>query len=118
MTQRMAISDEEASRIMQQQQQQDTDRKEAMDEQRESMLRAFVSAEGRERLKRIEQVKPERARMVEMAIIQNVRAGKMQAPVTDGTVRELLQQIIENGGEGSGNGPQITVMRKKNDDDW
>jgi programmed cell death protein 5 len=112
-----AISDEEAQRIMSKQQQ-DTDRREAVDEQRESMMRAFVSAEGRERLKRIEQVKPERAKMVEHAIINAVRGGKLQAPVSDGTVREFLTQIAEGGGEGSGSGPKISVMRKKTDDDW
>lgn len=116
MSQRVAISDEEAARIMQKQQA-DQDRREAMDEQRESMMRAFVSTEGRERLKRIEQVKPERARMVESAIITAVRGGKLQPPVSDATVREFLQQIVEGGGEGT-SAPTITVMRKKSDDDW
>uniref|UniRef100_A0A7S1LMQ4 Double-stranded DNA-binding domain-containing protein n=1 Tax=Neobodo designis TaxID=312471 RepID=A0A7S1LMQ4_NEODS len=118
MTQRVAISDEQAQQMMAKQEQQQQQQA-AMDEQRESMLRAFVSAEGRERLKRIEQVKPERARMVEVAIIQAVRGGKLQAPVSDGTVREFLQQVVENGGgEGAGNGPKISVIRKRSDDDW
>jgi programmed cell death protein 5 len=117
MTQRVAISDEQAQQMVAKQQQQQQQQA-AQTEQRESMLRAFVSAEGRERLKRIEQVKPERAQMVEVAIIQAVRGGKLQAPVSDGTVREFLQQVVENGGEGSSNGPSITVLRKRNDDDW
>lgn len=116
MTQRVNLSDEQAQQMMAKQQA-EAERKDAMDEQRESMLRAFVSAEGRERLKRVEQVKPERARMVEMAIIQNVRQGKLQPPVSDDTVRELLTQVVQ-GGENGGNGPQITVMRKRMDDDW
>lgn len=116
MTQRMAISDEQAAQIMQKQQE-EQQRSEAMNEQKESMLRAFVDAEGRERLKRIEQVKPERAAMVEQAIIQAVRGGKLQPPVSDATVREFLQQIVESGGAG-GSGPSITVMRKRSDDDW
>jgi hypothetical protein len=47
-----------------------------------------------------------------------VRGGKLQPPVSDGTVREFLQQIVEGGGEGSGSGPKVTVMRKRSDDDW
>lgn len=109
------ISDEQAQRMMSQQAEKQ-ERTSAMDEQRESMLRAFVSGEGRERLKRIEQVKPERARAVEMQIIQAVRAGKLQPPVGDDTVRELLSSLA--GGE-QGAGSKITVVRKKAaDDDW
>lgn len=117
MTRPVAISDAEAQRMMAQQQA-DMERREAQDEQREAMLRAFVSTEGRERLKRIEQVKPERARAVEMYIINAVRGGKMQPPVSDAAVRDILTQIVEAGGEGSGTGPKVTVMRKKSDDDW
>lgn len=117
MTRPVAISDAEAQRIMGQQQA-DMEKREAQDEQRESMLRAFVSTEGRERLKRIEQVKPERARSVELYIINAVRGGKLPPPVSDSTVREILQQIVEQGGEGSGAAPKVTVMRKKSDDDW
>ena len=115
---RKHISDEEAQRIMAQQEQQ-TQQRAAVDEQRESMLRAFLSPEGRERLKRIETVKPERARQVEVQIIQSVRAGKMQPPVGDDLVRELLSQAAGGGGEG-GSGPKITVIRKSrnDDDDW
>ena len=90
----------------------------AVDEQRESLLRAFLSPEGRERLKRIETVKPERARAVEIQIIQSVRAGKMQPPVGDDVVRELLAQASGGGGGEGGSGPKITVLRKARDDDW
>lgn len=112
---RVPISDEQAQRMMAQEQQRQ-DRAAAMDEQKESMLRAFVSAEGRERLKRIEQVKAERAHQVEMHIIQAVRAGKLQPPVSDETVREILTQVSTQEQE-SGAG-KITFARKRMDDDW
>jgi programmed cell death protein 5 len=112
---RVPISDQQAQQMMAQEQQRH-DRAAAVDEQKESMLRAFVSAEGRERLKRIEQVKAERAHQVEMHIIQAVRAGKLQPPVSDDTVRELLTQLSTQVAE-SGAG-KITFARKKMDDDW
>mmetsp|Transcript_71319 Transcript_71319/g.82975 ORF Transcript_71319/g.82975 Transcript_71319/m.82975 type:complete len:115 (+) Transcript_71319:35-379(+) len=112
---RVPISEEQAQRMMAQQEAQ-AERAAAAEEQKESMLRAFVSVEGRERLKRIEQVKKERAHAVEMHIIQAVRAGKMQPPVSDDTVREILAQISSQEAESGAN--KITFARKKMDDDW
>jgi programmed cell death protein 5 len=113
------LSDEEAQNMMDRQQQQDH-AKQQNDEQREHLLRAYVSSEGRERLKRIEQVKPERARAVETQIIQAVRGGKLPPPVGDDIVREILKAVVSGGGgEVFDNGPKITVMRKTSmDDDW
>lgn len=111
---RVPISEEQAQRMMAQQQQQ-AERREAFEEQKENMLRAFVSAEGRERLKRIAQVKPERAEAVEMHIIEAVRGGKLQAPVSDDTVREILGRMSGQEAEGKSH---ITIVRKKTDDDW
>eukprot|EP00744_Colponema_vietnamica_P010360 GILI01014647.1.p1 GENE.GILI01014647.1~~GILI01014647.1.p1 ORF type:complete len:117 (-),score=41.92 GILI01014647.1:101-451(-) len=114
---RVPISEDEAQRIMAQQQQHE-DRASAASEQREAMLRAFVTAEGRERLKRVEQVREDRARTIEMHIIQQVRAGKLQPPIGDDIVRELLSQLSTEGGVGGSSGPKITVVRKRGDDDW
>ncbi len=96
-------------------QQRKADAAEANNEQREHILRAVLSAEGRERLKRISQVKPERAVAVENHIIQGVRSGKMQPPISDDVVRELLSQLAEGSAAKTSN---ITVVRKKMDDDW
>lgn len=114
---RVPISDEQAERMMAQQAQQE-ERQAAATEQREAMLRAFVTAEGRERLKRVEQVREDRARTVEMHIIQQVRAGKLQPPIGDDIVRELLSQLSEGGAAGGSSGPKITVVRKRGEDDW
>lgn len=114
---RVPISEEQAERMMAQQAQQE-ERQAAATEQRESMLRAFVTAEGRERLKRVEQVREDRARTVEMHIIQQVRSGKLQPPIGDDIVRELLSQLSEGGIASGSSGPKITVVRKRCDDDW
>ncbi|EAN84527.1 hypothetical protein C3747_10g548c [Trypanosoma cruzi] len=111
---RVPISEEQAQQMLMKQQAQQ-DRVDAMNEQREGLLRAFVTAEGRERLKRIEQVKVERAQAVESYIIQSVRQGKLQPPVTDETVREILSQLASQGVEAKSS---ITFARKRMDDDW
>jgi programmed cell death protein 5 len=111
MTQRVNLSEAEAQRMMEQQ-----ERAAAATEQKEAMLRAFVSAEGRERLKRNEQVKPERAGAVETHIINACRAGKLIPPVSDDVVKELL--VAAAGGGDTGKASTITVVRKKLDDDW
>ena len=103
------ISDDQAQKMMAQQEQQ-AQQMEANNEQRETVLRAVLSPEARDRLKRIVQVKPERAMQVENHIIMGVRSGKMQPPINDEVVRELLSQMA---GGGSGGGSNIKVLRKK-----
>lgn len=111
---RVPISEEQAQQMMAKQQAQQ-ERMEAFEEQKENMLRAFVSAEGRERLKRIAQVKEDKAQAVEMHIIKAVQQGKMQPPVSDDMVRELLVQLSSQGGDSKSS---ITIVRKRTDDDW
>lgn len=111
---RVPISEEEAQRMMAKQQAQQ-DRAEANEEQKENMLRAIMSVEGRERLKRIAQVKAERAHAVEMHIIRAVQQGKMHPPISDDMVREILVSISGSEGECKSN---IKIMRKRMDDDW
>lgn len=111
---RVPISEQQAQQMMAKEQAQQ-ERMEAFTEQKENMLRAFVSAEGRERLKRIEQVKAERAQAVEMHIIQSVQQGKLQPPVSDDMVREILGQLAQ---QETGTRSSITVVRKRMDDDW
>lgn len=109
------LSDAQAEQMMAKQQAQE-EKRAAMDEQKENYLRAFVSMEGRERLTRIAQVKPERAHAVEMHIIRNVQQGRLQPPISDDQVRELLTQLSEQTGESKST---IKIIRKNvEDDDW
>ncbi|CAD2218825.1 programmed cell death protein 5 [Angomonas deanei] len=114
MSRQVPISEERAQQMMAKQQAQE-EQQERFTEQKDSMMRAFVSAEGRDRLKRIEQVKPERSQQVEMYIIQAVQQGKLTPPVSDDTVRDLLGKLSEQSTAKSSN---ITIVRKRTDDDW
>eukprot|EP00796_Vickermania_ingenoplastis_P008238 gene8238-5759_t len=108
------LSDAQAEQMMAKQQMQE-EKKAAMEEQKENYLRAFVSMEGRERLTRIAQVKPQRAAAVEMHIIRGVQQGRLQPPISDEQVRELLTQLSE---ETDVSKNQIKIIRKNTDDDW
>ncbi|CBH17891.1 hypothetical protein, conserved [Trypanosoma brucei gambiense DAL972] len=111
---RVPISEEQAQQLLMKQQAQE-EKQEAMREQKESILRAVVSAEGRERLTRLSQVKADRATAVESYIIQAVRQGKLQPPVSDEMVREILEQMSSQSAESKSN---IVFARKRMDDDW
>ena len=90
----------------------------AMEEQRDMTLRAILDSEARERLKRIACVKPEKTRSIENYVIQSVRQGRLQPPVSDSKLKQLLEAMTESQG-GSKSGPKITFVRKiRDDDDW
>lgn len=112
--QQIPLSDAQAEKLMAKQQAQD-EKVAAMQEEKENLLRAFVSMEGRERLSRIAQVKPERSAAVEMHIIRGVQQGRLQPPVSDEQVRDILSQLADQVGEAK---TSIKIVRKSLDDDW
>lgn len=112
--QQIPLSDDQAEKLMAKQQAEEQ-KVAAMQEKKENILRAFVSIEGRERLSRIAQVKPERAAAVEMHIIAGVQQGRLQPPVSDDQVREVLVQLA---GQEAETKSSIKIVRKNLDDDW
>eukprot|EP01063_Lacrimia_lanifica_P016080 TRINITY_DN226_c0_g4_i1.p2 TRINITY_DN226_c0_g4~~TRINITY_DN226_c0_g4_i1.p2 ORF type:complete len:133 (+),score=70.65 TRINITY_DN226_c0_g4_i1:60-401(+) len=113
------MAEQQMPQAMTQEEQQKQQEQAAQQEmERDSMLRAILDGEARERLKRIACVKPEKARAVENYVIQSVRAGRLPPPVSDSKLKQLLEAMNEQTGGGSG--PKITFARKKNgiDDDW
>eukprot|EP01059_Diplonema_ambulator_P020819 TRINITY_DN34735_c0_g1_i1.p1 TRINITY_DN34735_c0_g1~~TRINITY_DN34735_c0_g1_i1.p1 ORF type:complete len:114 (+),score=38.37 TRINITY_DN34735_c0_g1_i1:56-397(+) len=106
--QQMSVEDHQKKQEQMQQQ----------EEQRDATLRAILDSEARERLKRISCVKPEKARAIENYVIQSVRQGRMQPPISDNKLKSLLEAMQDQGGSTS-SGPKITFARKaRDDDDW
>eukprot|EP01064_Diplonema_japonicum_P030984 TRINITY_DN5406_c2_g2_i1.p1 TRINITY_DN5406_c2_g2~~TRINITY_DN5406_c2_g2_i1.p1 ORF type:complete len:117 (+),score=40.74 TRINITY_DN5406_c2_g2_i1:54-404(+) len=100
------------------QQQKQQEQAQAQEEQRDATLRAILDSEARERLKRIAVVKPEKSRAIENYVIQSVKQGRMQPPISDSKLKSLLEAMQDQSGAGS-NGPKITFARKvRDDDDW
>ena len=88
-------------------------------EKADTFMRAMLSAEARERLKRIEVVKPERARLVSQHIAKSVQTRRLLPPVSDDTLKSILSSLSQQENESNGLRNQITFLRKtRDDDDW
>eukprot|EP00455_Lapot_gusevi_P044056 TRINITY_DN5452_c0_g1_i2.p1 TRINITY_DN5452_c0_g1~~TRINITY_DN5452_c0_g1_i2.p1 ORF type:complete len:116 (+),score=35.43 TRINITY_DN5452_c0_g1_i2:36-383(+) len=80
---------------------------------RQSMLLQILEPEARERLSRIALVKPQTARQVEDAIIQNARSGRLTSKINEATLKNLLSQFSEQS-----SAPKVTITRKKYNADY
>jgi len=78
-----ALADEERKAQVQQQ----------VESQKQALLRAILTPEARQRLTNIKMVKPEFAEQLEMQLIQLAQAGKVQAPITDAQLRDILARL-------------------------
>lgn len=94
-----------------------------MEEQRRLMLKQILSDAAGERLSNIRLVKPDKARQVEMLVINAARQGKLGGKVEDEQLKELLAQVSEQ----TQRRTKVTISRRKSvfdddddddDDDW
>jgi len=58
------------------------------------MMRMILSSEARDRLSNLKLVRPEIADRVEEYLIQLVQGGKVNPPIEDGLLKELLDRIL------------------------
>ena len=68
-------------------------RKKQLQEQKEALLRAILTQEARLRLKNIELVRPELAEALENQLIALAQSGRIQIPITDDMLKQILEQI-------------------------
>jgi programmed cell death protein 5 len=61
--------------------------------QKQELLRQILSPEARQRLANLKMVKPEFTEQLELQLIQLAQAGKLQIPLTDGQLRQILIQL-------------------------
>ena len=64
----------------------------AKQEQIEAILRAYLTPDARERIKRISIVKPQKASEIELSIINEIRTNRMVPPITDDKLLEFLSK--------------------------
>ncbi|CEH13519.1 Apoptosis-related protein/predicted DNA-binding protein [Ceraceosorus bombacis] len=84
------------------------------------MLSTVLDHEARERLSRINLVKPEKARAIQDLILRMAQSGQVRQRITEPQLIGLLEQIESQGrgGSGSASGPgKITFTRKKQVDE-
>mmetsp|Transcript_46853 Transcript_46853/g.54299 ORF Transcript_46853/g.54299 Transcript_46853/m.54299 type:complete len:112 (+) Transcript_46853:31-366(+) len=84
-------------------------------EMRETMLKAYLDNDARERLARIKLVKPEKAQQLESHVIKLGQSGQLQEPLTEPQLVSILEKISDSKTE-----TKITFVRKRadSDDDW
>ena len=63
------------------------------DMQKQQALRTVLTPEARSRLNNIKMVKPNLANQIELQLIQLAQSGRIQTPITDKQVKNLLKQI-------------------------
>mgnify|MGYP001024860032 FL=1 len=64
-----------------------------VESQKQALLRAILTPEARQRLTNLKMVKPEFAEQLEMQLIQLAQSGKVQSPITDAQLRDVLVRL-------------------------
>ena len=61
--------------------------------QKQALLRRILAPEARRRLTNLNMVKPEFTKQLEMQLIQLAQQGKINIPITDAQLKELLVKL-------------------------
>jgi len=61
--------------------------------QKQSILRRILTPEARQRINNLKMVKPEFANALELQLIQLAQAGRVQTPIADEQVKEILVRL-------------------------
>jgi len=61
--------------------------------QKQAILRRILTPEARQRINNLKMVKPEFANQLELQLIQLAQAGKVQTPITDEQLKEILVRL-------------------------
>jgi programmed cell death protein 5 len=75
------------------QDQQGAQAQQQLEMQKQSILRRILTPEARQRLTNLKMVKPDFANTLELQLIQLVQSGKVQTPITDEQLREILMRL-------------------------
>ena len=61
--------------------------------QKQAILRRILTPEARQRINNLKMVKPDFANALEIQLIQLAQAGKVQTPITDEQLKEILIRL-------------------------
>jgi len=75
------------------QEQQKNELQQRMEEQKQSLLRAILTVEARQRLNRIKLVRPEFVEQIELQLIQIAQTGRIPLPMNDQQLKALLSKL-------------------------
>ncbi|NHV11638.1 MAG: DNA-binding protein [Candidatus Verstraetearchaeota archaeon] len=69
-------------------------RREAIEAAKQEALRRILTPEARSRLANLKMVKPEIVEQIELQLIQLAQSGRIQVPITDEQLKEILSRLI------------------------
>lgn len=75
------------------QEQQRSQAQQQLEQQKQALMRRILTPEARQRISNLKMVKPDFANALELQLIQLAQAGKVQIPITDEQVREILVRL-------------------------
>ncbi|TLM99206.1 DNA-binding protein [bacterium] len=75
------------------QEQQRAQAQQQIEMQKQAILRRILTPEARQRLNNLKMVKPEFANTLELQLIQLAQSGKVQTPITDEQLKEILVRL-------------------------
>lgn len=87
------------------QMQQEEARKQQFEQEKKNALRQIMSPDARQRLANLRLTKPELVNGIEMQLISLAQAGRLQIPVTDATLKQILKETM-------GSKREIHITRK------
>ena len=76
--------------------QQEEQMRQQYEEQKKNALRQILTPEARQRLANLRLTKVELVNAIEMQLIQMAEAGRIQIPVTDATLKQILRETTNN----------------------
>jgi programmed cell death protein 5 len=73
--------------------QKQTQQEQELEAQKQALLRQILSPEARQRLTNLSMIKPEFTEQLELQLIQLAQSGRLQIPVSDAQLKQLLIQL-------------------------
>ena len=75
------------------QEQQKAQMEQQIELQKQTLLRRILSPDARQRLTNLRMIKPQLTQQIELQLIQLAQAGRLQIPVSDKQLKEILAQL-------------------------
>jgi len=75
------------------QEQQEVKMRQRLELQKQDLLRKILTPEARQRLTNLRMVRPEFASQIELQLIQIAQQGKIDLPITDERLKEILMRL-------------------------
>lgn len=77
-------------------QEEEEERRQDLEAQKKQLLRKILTTDARSRLSNLRMAKPDFTERVELQLIQLARSGRMDLPLTDEQLKQILKKLQKN----------------------